>query len=156
MKLRATTDADLQRVITWIEDAGANRLWAGPKVRFPLSLDNLKEDIRFAETATLSMVDDLGELHGLGQLLERPVQRIHFARIIVSPAQRGKGIGRRLCQLLIAEGQKRFGKREFSLFVDSKNLPAIQLYRGLGFAPTEPPAGLFRPEGSIYMVLQSG
>lgn len=92
MILRSTTDEDLSVVISWIKDKDVCKLWAGPQVRFPLSLDGLKEDIEFSEENTFSMINNGGEFLGLGQLIEKEAGRIHLARLIISPIQRGPSV----------------------------------------------------------------
>ena len=65
MILRPTTDEDLSVLISWIKDKDACKLWAGPQVRFPLSLDGLKKDIEFSKENTFSMINNDGEFWGL-------------------------------------------------------------------------------------------
>lgn len=52
--------------------------------------------------------------------------------VVVSPEQRGKGIGRKLMELLINEGQK-LHLSEILLFSGHHRKPAIALYTSLGF-----------------------
>ena len=52
--------------------------------------------------------------------------------VVVSTACRGKGIGKKLMQSLIDEGEKRQLK-EIILFSNHHRKPAIQLYKSLGF-----------------------
>ena len=155
MILRPTTDEDLSFLISWIKDKDACKLWAGPQVRFPLLLDGLKEDIEFSEENTFSMINDDGEFLGLGQLIEKENGRIHLARLIISPIQRGQGLGNLLCRLLIDTGGDRFGKVNFSLNVYSNNTKAVRLYEKLGFKRS-----LNSPDSSveqtpIHMILKS-
>lgn len=156
MILRLAANEDLSALISWIEDKAACRLWAGPLVRFPLALEGLKQDIKFSDRNTFAMIDDGGELFGLGQLLEKEENRIHMARIIVSPVQRGRGYGDLLCRLLISEGLKRFGKVYFTLNVYSNNTTAIKLYQKLGFQPKSPPLESIPAEDIVHMVFKPG
>jgi len=153
MILHIAANKDLNTLISWIKDKEACKLWAGPLVRFPLTLQSLKKDIEFSEKNTFVMVNDVGELLGLGQLLEKENDRIHMARIIVSPLQRGNGYGERLCRLLIDEGIKRFGKVYFTLNVYSENSTAVKLYQKLGFKPKPAPSDSIPDEDIFYMVL---
>ena len=45
MILRTAVDEDLKALMAWIKDKEACKLWAGPVVRFPLTLENLKQDM---------------------------------------------------------------------------------------------------------------
>ncbi len=154
MILRITTNEDLNTVISWIKDKEACKRWAGPPVRFPLTLQSLKKDIEFSEENTFVMVNDVGELLGLGQLLEKENDRIHMARVIVSPLQRARGLGELLCRLLIDEGIKRYAKIYFSLNVYSDNTTAVKLYQKLGFKPQPAPTGSPADKDVIYMVFR--
>jgi len=154
MILRIAENEDLNTLIAWIKDKEACKLWAGPLVRFPLTLQSLKKDIAFSEENTFAMVNDAGELLGLGQLLEKENHRVHMARVIVSPLQRAKGFGEVLCRLLIDEGIKRFAKVYFSLNVYSDNTTAVKLYQKLGFKPQSVPSDSIAYEEIIYMVLK--
>jgi ribosomal-protein-alanine N-acetyltransferase len=132
MQLRLASLNDLNTIVGWIDNAHALRIWAGSGMRYPPTADTLKEDILFSEKYTFSLTDDQDQLIGFGQVLER-LGRLHLARIIVAPERRGKGFGRVLCENLIQEGIKRFGKKDFSLNVYQNNDVAIKLYESLGF-----------------------
>ena len=153
MILRTSTDEDLKTLISWVKDREACKLWAGPHVRFPLTLQSLKKDIECSEDNTFVMADDAGEPAGLGQLLEKENGRIHMARVIVSPLQRAKGFGEILCRLLIDEGLKRFGKVYFTLNVYSINTNAVRLYQKLGFIPQPVPPDSIPDKDVVYMTL---
>jgi ribosomal protein S18 acetylase RimI-like enzyme len=154
MILRPARNEDLNTVIGWIKDKEACKLWAGPLVRFPFTLASLKKGIEFSEDNTFVMANDAGELLGLGQLLQKENDRIHMARVIVSPLQRGRGFGNQLCRLLIGEGIKRFGNVCFSLNVYSDNTTALKLYQQLGFKPQSTPSDSTPDKGVIYMILK--
>ncbi len=154
MILRSSTHDDLSLLMSWIKDKDACRLWAGPSVRFPLALEHLKEDIQFSEKNTFSMIDDNEVLLGIGQLIKKERCRLHMARIIISPNQRGKGFGSLLCRLLIREGRKRFGDINFSLNVYPNNTKAVRLYKKLGFEPGPQSPGSNGEEKSMHMILK--
>lgn len=59
-------------------------------------------------------------------------QEFYLSRIVVLPAARGQGLGRRLLKTYLAEGQRR-GFSRFRLDVSTENEGAIALYRGEGF-----------------------
>ena len=56
----------------------------------------------------------------------------HLLSIAVLPAQRNRGIGRALLSESIAKARAK-GAKSFKLEVNRENLPAINLYRSLGF-----------------------
>jgi len=153
MILRIAANEDLNSLISWIKDKEACKLWAGPLVRFPLTLQSLQKDIEFSEENTFVMKNPSGQLLGLGQLLQKENDRIHMARVIVSPLLRSKGFGELLCRLLIDEGIKQFGKVYFTLNVYSINKTAVRLYQKLGFMPRSAPSDSLADEEIIHMIL---
>lgn len=60
------------------------------------------------------------------------IDEIHITTIAVDPAQQRQGIGRRLMEVLLEEGEKRGGTCS-TLEVRAGNAAAIGLYEGLGF-----------------------
>jgi [ribosomal protein S18]-alanine N-acetyltransferase len=115
-------------------------------------LASLKKDINYLPSNTYSLVDISGNLLGLGQIIEKE-KYLHLARIIISPAHRGKGYGKILCQQLIFKGRQKYGERPFSLNVYAKNENALSLYLKLGFTPVNKPAGVISSTDSVYMIL---
>jgi hypothetical protein len=71
MILRSAANEDLTTLISWIKDKEDCRRWAGPVVRFPLTLKSLKKDIAYSGENTFVMKNTSGELLGLGQLLRK-------------------------------------------------------------------------------------
>ncbi len=138
----------------WIKDKEACKLWAGPDVGFPLALQRLKQDLACSTDNTFAMESSGGEFLGLGQLLAKENNRIHLARIIIAPHQRGKGLGDLLCRLLIDEGLNRFGQVYFTLNVYSDNANALKLYRRLGFTPLPAPSDATSDKQIVRMVLR--
>lgn len=124
--------------MTWIPDAESCLVWAGPKVRFPLELEQLYQAIEFEKTRTYSLYDNR-EILALGQIRLFESDRGHLSRIVVKPSSRGKGIGRIFCQELINEARK-LNCQTISLNVVKENSIAISLYTKLGFiVPSKQP-----------------
>lgn len=131
MSLRPATEQDLARIIPWIASAEDCLLWAGPKVKFPMTVASLSAEIAFTDDNSFALTTGDDPI-AFGQLLRRDNGLQHLARILVDPARRGDGSGRRLCQGLIEVAATR-GTRGVSLFVYSDNHRARRLYAGLGF-----------------------
>jgi len=131
MNLRKAKKADLRTIISWIPDELTCKHWAGPKVRFPLNIENLSKDIEFSDNNSYCLKYK-ESIIAFGQLLAKENGYLHLARIIVDPSKRAMGYGRLLCnELLKIAGQK--GYRKISLNVYRDNIIALKLYEILGF-----------------------
>lgn len=155
MQFRRATTSDIETVITWIPDAQACLVWAGPRVAFPLSLAQLCEAIEFDQTRTYALSDEncllaLGQIRLFDKITGR--SRGHLSRIIVNPSHRRQGIGQTFVERLITEA-RRLHCQPITLHVVVDNSEAIRLYERVGFVtPAIQPIDL-RP-GIAYMELQ--
>ncbi|MEJ6004024.1 GNAT family N-acetyltransferase [Paucibacter sp. AS339] len=70
---------------------------------------------------------------GFGQIWCAPNGRANLVRILVDPAMRGQGLGRRLCALLLEQALLLPKVTEVFLRVRRDNAPAVAVYRSLGF-----------------------
>ncbi|MBT8377692.1 MAG: GNAT family N-acetyltransferase [Ignavibacteria bacterium] len=131
MNFQPATKYDLKAVIGWIPDAKSCAVWAGPKVMFPIKLEQLCNAIEFDTIHNSSLVDK-NVLLALGQIRIFENKRGHLSRIIVNPEYRGKGIGEIFCSGLINKA-KQLKCKTISLNVDKDNQAAIGLYKKLGF-----------------------
>ena len=134
LTLRTAKISNLSTVLSWIPDAEACLIWAGPKVRYPATAESAWEDIEASEGNAFSLVTDSGDIVGFGQVLPRDSCVAHLARIIVAPGARRRGYGRSLCLQLMEVAEKRLPVRQFTLNAYKSNRAAISLYRSLGFA----------------------
>lgn len=153
MNIRETTVEDLKALFEWVTDEHICRTWGGPKVRFPLTLETVREDIQFGKYPTYSLVDDSDELLGIGQVVDIDENRFHLARIIIKPDRQGQGLGYEFCKALIHEGWRRFGRKSVSLKVNRDNERAIKLYKQMGFAVAGKKENLPPTDVAFYMLL---
>ena len=103
----ATAASDIDQLMRWFPDADATRTWGGPAFRFPFNRHSFAEDIHWGRMASFSLRSPDGELAAFGQLYER-LERTNLARLAVSPALRGQGVGRRLVSMLMQVGAEMF------------------------------------------------
>jgi len=151
MKLRKATKENLEVMMSWIDSEQACRIWAGQGFRFPFTTEQFFEDLGFPDYETYILADEREVPVGLGQIIHRH-NRLHLARILVMPALRGRGYGRRLCEELIKEGRNRYGNKAFSLNVYRHNTVARELYEKLGFKPA-PDQTQAASTDSVFMIM---
>ena len=152
MKLREANTGDLSRIMDWIDSEKACRIWAGQGFRFPFEWDQFVHDLGFYTYKTYTLVDGEDLPVALGQIVHRN-NRLHLARILVIPALRGKGYGRRLCTELIKEGRSHYGNKAFSLNVYRHNTVARKLYETLGFREAADQSEAAGPD-SVFMIME--
>lgn len=149
MEIRRATRADLDTVISWIPDARVCQWWAGPGVRFPMSVSSLAEDIDFLTHPSYCGVDREGIL-GFGQWVVKTVHQLHMTRIVIRPNRRECGEGLRFCRALIRIAGD-MGARGLTLNVYRNHRRAMGLYQALGFreADVHPDGDVCRMEMSL-------
>lgn len=149
-RLRPAESADYTRLAAWIPDAKACARWAGPLLPFPFAPTELPALLTGHAASNHSLVDPSGVVVAFGQLVVKTSGLVHLARIIVAPERRGVGVGRRLCEHLIAEAARQPGIETLSLGVYRDNRAAIALYLSLGFIETPP-----HPRPEIYAMTRA-
>jgi len=147
MKLTKTLDQHLKQMMSWFPDRHSCSIWAGPDFRYPYTDATFRQDMRL-HLPSYSMLDEKDELLGFGQYYLRE-GRCHLARLAIAPSHRGKALGEFLICELTAIGCRELSVDECSLFVLEFNLPAVTLYRRLGFRPAPYPGEM--PADCAYL-----
>ncbi|BEV70723.1 MULTISPECIES: GNAT family N-acetyltransferase [unclassified Paludibacterium] len=102
-----------------------------------------------------------GQLVGMVGLLQharrKQQHKLTIVSMYVAESARGSGTGRKLMQAAIAHARQQPGVSRLLLSVHGTNVPAIRLYRSLGFVPygVEPEAMVVhgQPQDEILMGL---
>lgn len=128
--LRERTARDLEAIVRWIPDAAALYRFAGPRLTWPLTAQQLN-DIAAVDGATAWVMDDDGTVAGHAQLV-RTDDVVRLGRVLIDPAKRGRGLGRELAALAV-EQARRQGAARIDLSVLADNQPARRIYDALGF-----------------------
>ncbi|QSH42254.1 GNAT family N-acetyltransferase [Lentisphaerota bacterium ZTH] len=122
---------DLKTIIKWIKSSGEAKLWGREKIRYPLSVETLIDDIKFSSHHSYSFFSD-GKLFGFAQIIDIEENTGLIARVIIKPELRGTGYGKRLFKALIRHCDSNC-YAQLTLKVYKSNSPAINLYRSFGF-----------------------
>lgn len=130
--LRESRTRDVAALMGWFTSRQDVVIWGGPEFRYPFTRASFFEDIRWQRMLSYSLFDPAGAFIGFGQIYDRD-RHIHLARLIVTPARRGQGVGTRLIRMLMREGRAKLPHERYSLFVFRDNTPAFECYRALGF-----------------------
>jgi RimJ/RimL family protein N-acetyltransferase len=150
--LVVATNAHIDALMQWFPDADSVAVWS-PSTSFPFT-----ERLRFImmskidELPSYMLVDEHDMPLAFGQYYER-MGCCHLGRLVVAPAQRGKGLGSELIRALMKKGTAELGVRRCSLFVLDYNLGARRLYHRLGFREMPYPEPL-PLERCLYLTLE--
>lgn len=132
--IRTPEPADYEVIASWVPDAESCLRWAGPRVKFPFTAVELPRLLGMAGGQSYCLAEGSASPLGFGQHWVLKPGAVHLGRIIVSPTARGQGLGRLLCQLLVAQAIAATGATEVTLRVFRNNTTALSLYWSLGFS----------------------
>ena len=149
-QLEPASDGVIDEIMAWFPDAESVDIWGGPAFRFPFTATSFREDLRLDLMASWALRGPRGELAAFGQSYERD-GRGHLARLVANPAMRGRGVGKRLIQNIIAALDASHAYDEYSLFVYRHNEPAYRCYRSLGFQVVDYPDDAAMPDKCYFL-----
>ena len=92
-----------------------------------------------------------GEVLGTGAAIRIDADRFELAKMGVTPAAQGRGLGRLIGEAAISYAREA-GAREIELLTNSSLTPAITLYEKLGFEHRPMPADSAYVRSDVYMV----
>jgi ribosomal protein S18 acetylase RimI-like enzyme len=127
--------SDLQTISSWVQNQHECDLWTGGVVPFPIDMTTLPSKIAWDSVQSWTVLA-ADHVVGYGQLIPKPDDRLHIARIVVDPNSRGRGYGRLLMSHLLNSAQTQHPST-ISLNVHPGNERALMLYQSLGFDPVQ-------------------
>lgn len=139
LTLRPFVAADDERLISWIESPEFLMQWAGPIFTFPLDTAQLQRyrllatgdpPTRYIYTALLGEAP-VGHIE-LSQV-DRRQRSATMARVLIAPAQRGRGLGGQMVTAALAVGFDQLGLHRLDLNVFDFNTAALACYTRVGF-----------------------
>jgi RimJ/RimL family protein N-acetyltransferase len=135
--VRRRRAADCPTIVEWVPDAEALYLFAGPQPTWPFTVEQLRSY-------------ESREGHGAWVVIERGPERERLvgqfeltvtgtsawlSRVVIDPAQRGRGLARALVQFAL-EKARALGAADIGLKVIAGNDAAIRAYVAAGFRDT--------------------
>lgn len=140
MQLRPTTSEDLEVLRTWVPTEADMILWSGPTFTWPSDRAQLEiylSDERRRYWSGSAAIG--GRMSGHGSLLvDEAADRMRLGCVIVDPALRGHGLGRRFVTAAVQESFRISDLPVLTLGVYAHNAAARRLYGSLGFRETGP------------------
>lgn len=135
------TAEDISQLINYINVEGAEFLmqFGGSKYSFPLTKEQVLEDINRENHKLFKYIDEDGTTAGHCQLLRisREDKSATIGRVLIYPEYRGKGHSKKMLKMLINYGKEELDLKKIYLRVFDFNKTALNCYIKLGFKQTD-------------------
>jgi ribosomal protein S18 acetylase RimI-like enzyme len=118
---------------SWIINQKDLQLWSGKTFHNGFSSTALEKHRLQKNLFCFALSNDNNHLLAYGELVLGKARSCTLCRVIVRPKDRGIGIGKRFCSLLINAASKQLNCRVLALNVLECNKPALACYQSLGF-----------------------
>ncbi|HKY16159.1 MAG TPA: GNAT family N-acetyltransferase [Microthrixaceae bacterium] len=130
-------------VLGWFETDEEVATWAGTRFGVPLDRARFEAHVRSSSDPAADhwcyalVSSSTTALFSYGELtnLDAELRRADLSRLVVAPAQRGRGVGTALILTLVDEAV-RLGMTTIGLRVFAQNRDALRVYERLGFVRT--------------------
>jgi ribosomal protein S18 acetylase RimI-like enzyme len=132
-KLRQLHTNEYHSVCSW----AIAEHWPGLIKGQLLTIEEFPHILKLASHFSFALSEEDAAVIGFGQIWLAPNGSTNLVRLLVDPALRGQGYGKRLCALLLAEALRMPGCTQVKLRVRRDNLPAVAVYRSIGFCELE-------------------
>lgn len=134
--LQPLTPGFAEVIASWATSQAEVVLFAGPGVLWPLSANALLASDGEAGRQVLVLTDARDNPVATGSLVPKSDRVVRISWVLVDPARRGEGWGRRMLEALIARAESDPSVQATELGVFTHNRVALALYERLGFTPT--------------------
>jgi len=149
MEFRLAQDSDMVELSSWFSTKKEAQNWGGPLIRFPIIIEQLKEDISFNIHASYSLINNKNDVLGFIQVFDKYDFK-HIGRVVINPHKRGEGLGLKLMEYLFQEYKK--CPKTYSLYVYKDNVTAKNLYEKLGFKISEDASTYGKNNDCFFMI----
>ncbi len=149
------SDADIDRLISWVDSNKLNIIWASDKFTFPLDYNQLNSYLRTADQNGIAIFKVINNENGNSEVvghaeLDLLGTEIKISRLLISKENRGKGYGENMMKALIEYIKRNLAFEDICLTVFTFNEPAIKLYEKLGFETIELDKSFMTFEGDTW------
>ena len=141
IQLQTFEPQDFERLIPWIKDGDDIIQWAGPQFTFPLDTIQLEAYWRVSQQIPVIRkvykAQEISSGRAVGHIelnnIDTRNRQAVVSRVLVDPAERGKGIAEAMMRQICAIGFDEMHMHRLSLNVYDFNLPAVACYKKVGF-----------------------
>jgi len=130
-KFRAAIQSDLEQIVNFSLNK-RELFYFFPSADYPLSLQQLQQQF-CKRHESIVMLDD-NQIVGFANFYNTKKHNIAFiGNVIIKPAKRRQGLGRKLLQYMTDYGFRKLQLKEVHLSCYEDNIHALSFYQGLGF-----------------------
>lgn len=135
MELIAFEKAHFQNLIDWIVDEETMLKFAGIGFQYPLTIDQLTNYIqKYPERLLYLGVDENSYPIAYGEIIPQDKNSARLGHLLIGESQqRGKGLGKQLIRLLIAEAKNKLDIKVMDLYLLEGNDVAKTCYLNCDF-----------------------
>ena len=158
-------ELDFDRISNWITEPREHAMWCAGRTKFPIERDDfhrMLEDIaeNCGDSPFVATTLDGTIVGFFCYSLNSAAKEGMFKFVMVDPAQRGKGYGKRMLKLAVSNAFEFTGAEKVRLCVLSANERAKHCYSSIGFIETGKDEGAFSYEDEswdrCHMVIEKG
>lgn len=158
LQLQPFKPADAAQICTWPQNETEFYYWSAGKFgAYPAQPENMLRFYADPANRFCSIYTLLDSTGPCGHCTVRYIDDAHTALrlgfIILNPACRGKGYGKKMLQLVLRSVQQQRPDLPITLGVFAENIPAIRCYQAVGFQYTGEKQEFISPQGSILECL---
>ncbi len=147
LELRPYASADAVEIVKWAESERALRLWTADRFAedpWPLAAERFDGYYGAGDPLLRPMTAvEAGAAVGHVLLRRLPAEAVRLGFVIVDPARRGTGLGRRMVEAACGYAVREMGARRLTLGVFEENAAARRCYEAAGFRAVETRPWLF-------------
>ncbi len=138
MRLTPYTPKHLGSLFSWIGSAEEMYEWGATSFEYPLNESAFHDFPERFNAHAFWLLDHKGVVSGMGDIVvDDERKQLRLCRIIISPKQRGKGLGASMTRLLVEEAHRINPDYTICLWVITSNTAAQKAYSKAGFSFTE-------------------
>ncbi len=139
IKLRPYKQTDAEKIVGWITDEKAFRLWCADRFQsYPLSAEEFNKIYTTSNSDSFfgMISEDEGEIIGHLFFQNLGNSKYKLGLIIVDSSKRGKGYGEKMLKCALSFAESELDAKTVTLSVFDSNISALNCYKKLGFKET--------------------
>ncbi len=141
-----------EEIVSWVKNPEEQAIWSATSFPFPVEPAHL-QTLLDKPNCRAFVLEYEGQTVACGDIMLNEDGISRLCRLMVKPEARGKHLGRKLVEELLAFSLTHFPERKVRLNVMKDNARAVALYNRMGFVKTDlPEVEVHVPGMSLWVV----